>query len=479
LRDTGSEKTSQSQISFGRLKQAMTKSAYVLYYRASAVFFINKIRRCKERTRVPFFSFGYLSDLFKTSSIIDEKNALFELPHYLPLRFSLFTKEIVVADNRKLVAAIAAAFREFIDTQSETNSLPAYVYENLARMVIQMQPHTVNRDLRKNAAWVVSLFREFDNAYYLTDTTTSNPISCLYLFAARDCGRKVIACQHSAWGGYFGNGSLITENLILGAHYYITFGWDEPDKKLSYWESDSHILPSPLYSKMRMEALAAKPETKTQNKTRTKKILLCPGFLNRFPSIYNSSLRIDLIDYWRDIISEIIQTCIAYGFKVELKFYNSKFDDDFKSLKDLWLSIGNEQQVSEYKDHNARIRYILNSLEYDYEFVIWDLPAGGFSECITTFNRTIALSSPVLHEYYPEDNHVMDDLTATGLLFRNAGQLGITLANISEDPDWFDTPAVVKARTEFSKKYALTDENWEQRWQHFIHQIQSETFLKD
>lgn len=462
---------------FKKLRKQFAKRGYILFYRISSRLFLLKTNEKKKIKKTPFFSFGYLSDVFNESNVIKPESALCELPSFSPIWVNFYRKDIITSDSELLIDEISKEFKKFITEQCERINLPEYVYKNLAKLVICLQPNTVNRDLKKNALWALNIFRKFDNGNYLTDTTTSNPLSCLYLFAARTYKRKVISCQHSAWGGYFANGSLVSENLILGAHYYVTFGWDEPDKKLSYWETGNYNLPSPLYSKMRHTSF--KRVTKNKNlKIKPQKILLCPGFLNRFPSVYNSSLRIDVIDYWRDIICDIIKTCIKHGFKVELKFYNNKFDDDFKALKELWLSLGSKDEICEYKDHNSRIRYILNSDDYDYDFIIWDLPAGGFSECLTTFNKTIALSSPVLHEYYPSDNQVIEELINCGLLFQDSCELSNTLTGINKNSQWFDDPFRVQAIGNFQKKYAMVNEDWEIKWRNFIMNLQQETIFE-
>ena len=452
-------------IDLKKLRKKIATFCYMMLHTFSSRLFALNIRDSHRSQKAPFFSFGYLSDLFNDSDIIREMKSLIELPAYLPIWGNFFKKDLIRTDSKSLVNEVSNLFKRFIDEESERNNLPEYVYKNLAKLVISLQPNAVNRDLIDNTQWALNIFSKFNNDYYLTDTTTSNPLSCLYLFAARTFKLKVISCQHSAWGGYFANGSLVSENLILGAHYYITFGWNEPDRKLSFWEIDNYNLPSPLLSKMR-GSLSENTEINKDRKTGVKKILLCPGFLNRFPSIYNSSLRLDVIDSWRDIICDIIKTCIQHGFKVELKFYNNKFNSDFKVLKELWLSLGSPEEICEYKDHDSRVRNILSS--DDYDFIIWDLPAGGFSECLTVFHKTIALSSPILHEYYPSDNKAIEELISCGLLFQDSFELARTLVGINNDSQWFNNSYRLQAVDNFQKKHTLIDPDWEIKWKNFI-----------
>ena len=141
----------------------------MLHTFSSRLFALN-IRDSHRSQKAPFFSFGYLSDLFNDSDIIREMKSLIELPAYLPIWGNFFKKDLIRTDSKSLVNEVSNLFKRFVDEESERNNLPEYVYKNLAKLVISLQPNAVNRDLIDNTQWALNIFSKFNNDYYLTDT---------------------------------------------------------------------------------------------------------------------------------------------------------------------------------------------------------------------------------------------------------------------------------------------------------------------
>lgn len=440
-----------------KLRKFLAIKFYTFFNSLKTNLHLIQIRIKKHINAIPFYSFGYLSGTFDKSNEISNKKLLYNLPENLPLDFNFLRKKIFNKNDYDLINDINNSFKIFFNQISQNIFIPEYVLDNIGIILIELMPRDLNEKLKFNVTWSTKIFSKFTNHYYLTDSTTSDPLSSLYVYSARVLGKKIISCQHSAWGGYFANGALITENLVLGSHFYITFGWKDPDPNLSSWEINCIEMPSPLYSEMFKKSFRI-------NKKKSNKILLCPGFLNRFPSIYNSSLRIDEINLWKNEINNIIIACIDLGFDVDLKFYNNNFKLNHKDLINFWLSNENKNQVNEFIDHDLRIRYILDSEKFNYDLVIWDLPAGGFAETLVTDIPTIALSHNIMHKYYLDNHFIMKNLIKLGLLFDDIFSLKQILLKVKYNDEWRYTQEILNAKKIFITKYINIDFDWEKKW---------------
>ena len=456
-------KGAKNEIKAIKLRNFFARNLYTFINSLKTNLYIIQIRLKKNIKVIPFYSFGYLSGTFDKSSEISNKKLLFKLPANLPLDFNFLRKKIFNKHDIDLVNDINKSYKIFFNQFSQ-NNIPEYVLDNIGKIVIELMPSDLNEKLKFNVTWSKKIFSKFTNPYYLTDSTTSDPLSSFYVYSARFFGKKIVSCQHSAWGGYFSNGALITENLILGSHHYITFGWKDPDPDLSSWEINCIEMPSPLYSEMFKKSLR-------KNKLKSNKILICPGFLNRFPSIYNSSLRIDEINLWKNEINNIIKACIDLGFDVDLKFYNNNFKSNHKDLVNFWLSKEIKTQINEFIDHDLRIRYILDSEKFNYDLVIWDLPAGGFAEALVTNKPTIALSHNLMHKYYSDNQSVMNILLNSGLLFDDMHSLKKILFKVKNDVKWRFSKEISNAKSIFITKYINIDFDWEKKWINLLDNI--------
>ena len=63
------------------------------------------------------------------------------------------------------------------------------------------------------------------------------------------------------------------------------------------------------------------------------------------------------------------------------------------------------------------------TFDKDYDAIIWDLPAGGFSESIASGKKTFSLFNRNLIKNLPEAEVLIDDLHNVGILFNDGKEL--------------------------------------------------------
>jgi hypothetical protein len=281
--------------------------------------------------------------------------------------------------------------------------------------------------------------------------------------AARHLEKKIVSSQHSAWGGYLAGGALVTELLIKGCDEYITFGWTKNEPGMSTWRSRPVPQPSPLLSEMVIKN-AGKVGTPNKNH---RTVLLCAGFIYRFPMIYNSALRVDAIHKWVENIENVISDMAKKEIRVCVKMYDGRVASLFEPILQRWLKAGGDFAY-EYPDHTHRVRAILNSGKFYEKFdaVVWDIPTGGITEAFACNVRTFSMLSPETAFVMNEAKATLVPLLDSGIIFERSSKLIEGLENMYARPDWYheQKPNIERFRHSFVR----TDKDWPEIWRSFF-----------
>ena len=296
--------------------------------------------------------------------------------------------------------------------------------------------------------------------YLFLEGTYASHEGALRVFAARELGMEIIGAQHSAWGGYLANGPLVTEILIQDCDYYLTYGWGNQPEDGSCWSKGVTAVPSPLLSELScFKAKTNKPCTPNM------RVLLSLGFLYRFPAIYNSSLRFDTKSRWISIIEETLATLVDAGYKVDIKMYDRLMADEMDQVLNKWMKIS-PKQIEEFQNHNLRIRDYMQTIDFDFKYdaIVWDLPAGGFSEAIAMKKNTFALWSEEIHLATSEGQPFLSNLLKSGVLFGNGADLVKSLNKVNEKDNWLYSGESKKSIDDFMNKFLITSDAWPMKW---------------
>jgi hypothetical protein len=374
---------------------------------------------------------------------------------------SQFSREGILS----LSDEIAQVFFELIEKIDGTCHIEMRHLKNIASVFSYLAPRCYIEDVIPQTEAFLEKFKPFSGRCYFSGGTFSGYPSALRVFASYEHNIKVISTQHSAWGGYLANGPLVTEFLIKGCDDYITFGWDNPPEDGSVWRKQAIKLSAPLTSKM------FQLKNQRRFKQIKKKILLCPGFIYRFPSIYNSSLRVDNLNTWSNILRDIVCKLAAANISVDVIMYNNVMAQNMKSSLDFWLQ-GNSPLAQAYKDHDVKVRYILNGDEFseNYDAVVWDLVAGGFVEAVATGIPTFALWNDQLHLGTEVGRPYIDNLKKAGIAFSDGDGLVNGLNNFYQSPTTF-TYQNNQALRSFFDAFVKIDSNWKQEWENYFRNL--------
>jgi hypothetical protein len=387
----------------------------------------------------------------------------------------IYHKVISRSDFFNLDNEIQQIFREFFQDCHETESIPAGTLIAASNLLVELLSDYSIEYAPQACDWAIRQLEPFKTKIYLTGFTVAGVEPSLFTFAAKQLDRKVVAMQHSAWGGYLAYGALITEWIIMGSDDYITFGWHEQEHEMSSWHRRSISLPSPRLS---YYGLQAKKNKSTYRHIR-RHILLATGFLYRFPSIPNSSLKLDTINIWAEKLRQIVKSITSLSIKVTIVMYNSENAALHRNVLDSLIEAG-DGLASEHFDHDFRIRALIFSGAFNehYDAVIWDLPAGGFSEAISANVPTFALCDTDVINILPEGVPIIEELRSTGIIFENQHQLRVSLDKFYSDETWYQSERVQSSIRDFQNKFCQVSPTWDREWLNLLNSYKTTDRLK-
>ena len=362
---------------------------------------------------------------------------------------------------------VANAFKEFLASCGENIYLQDDTFNNISFIYSKLMPKFFVEDVDYACKEAIKDFNRLKAKAYFCNGTHYSHVSTLNIFACRETKKKVIATQHSAWGGYLLNGSLVSEVLINGCDDYVTFGWNnKANDGTSVWRGRAIEMPSPMLSQIYIENI--NNNLSVVRNDSSKSVLLCLSFMYRFPSIYNSFLRWDNINDWADAVSNIIQKLANDDIEVTISMYNNAVAETLQDILFDFESI--HPNVKIIKDHDIRIRKLMGSPEFDnrYSAVIWDVPSGGFTEAIAYGKKAFALWNEKLISNQDSSQDYIDNLLRQKVFFPNGEVLTDTINHTIKDPSWYYETKRKKAIDDFMDEYARIDPNWKNEWKKLI-----------
>lgn len=428
--------------------------------------------------------FKWLISPFKASAIPQHLNAygecfykkLFYWPfgrlYNLPSEMPFFSKVALDHDrliNRETFSELNSEIREiftcFLSDCGGEVCLSENILEAIAPLFISLQSDVAVESVDQGCKWALKTLSPFSTNTFFTGFPAGGILPSLYTFAAKELGKDVVSAQHSAWGGYLGSGPLVTEWLIRGSDYYVTFGWSGEERNLSHWKKAAIKLPSPLLSYFCTLAKNDVPKVQKVNKH----VLLATGFLYRYPSIPNSFLKIDYVDRWSQKLGEIIEAITNQGIKVTIVMYNSTIYNLHKAMVGELIERGNGL-ADTHSNHNFSVRELIFSGNFNdsYDAVVWDLPAGGFSEALSMGVKTFALCDEQMLSILPEGREAINGLKASGILFSTGKEISSSITKMYADQEWFKSESIQSSIETFKSKFCRTSASWDIEWKNFL-----------
>ena len=359
---------------------------------------------------------------------------------------------------------ISNLFREMlIECQGNIN-LPESSLNAITGLLVDQLPVFTTEQADIYCKKYLKEFKKYQGSFFIADGTGGGTLKSLRMFACKELSIPVIATQHSAWGGYLANGPLVSELLIEGSDHYISFGWKNQTDGEASWKHDAITLPSPMLSEL---------EKKNSNNrfidTRNKNVAFCLGFIYRFPGIYNSFLRCDIINEYLEVIENTFKELTKEGFKVTVFLYNSQVAEIFGERLDSWKNIGKGNLVI-YPNHELRIRNYIQRENIDdlYDAFVWDIPAGGFSESLACGKKTFALFDEKIIKPTEEAKSYINQLKKEGIFFNNGEDLVSNLLDMIKTDGWYKEKGRMQAINNFKQQYFKTSQTWKEEWNDFF-----------
>lgn len=358
---------------------------------------------------------------------------------------------------------VADTFKEFlINAQGECN-LPNASLEALIEIIAEQLPSFTTEQAEVYCAKYLREFEKYKGSFFLVDGMSGNTLKSLRVFACRELSIPVVATQHSGWGGYLSNGALVNEILIDGADDYITFGWDNKTDGESMWIDRAIKLPSPLLSQLKSI------NSERFRETHNNRILFSLGFIYRFPAFHNSFLRLDTINDYLRLIESAFHDLSKSGWNISVSFYNNDVANFFSEKSSFWVNAEN-LNVTIIEDHDLRLRDYMQSKEFDnlYDAIIWDIPAGGFSESIALGKKSFAFLNKDLIHTTSEAMPFIKSLLNCGILFKDGSDITSSLNQLRENKGWYLEENRQRAIDNFFDQFLQSDPEWKDIWLKFL-----------
>jgi len=186
-----------------------------------------------------------------------------------------------------------------------------------------------------------------------------------------------------------------------------------------------------------------------------------------FKCLYVTNEKIIHFSVYGDNLNEIFYS--ENEIHVDIIMYSNVMAENMKNSLNYWLQFGGGF-VKAYPDHDMSVRVFLGSPEFEinYDAVIWDLPAGGFSEAIACGRRSFSMWNDKILKSLPEGDEVIGQLLNSGILFRNGEELRETLRSLYQDKNWFENKQNTESINKFMESFMLLNPDWDKEWSTFF-----------
>jgi hypothetical protein len=469
IRNNRSKKSFTAKISKS-LKEVGVKGAFNRLLLNISFKLVSRMRRGIwpfAKNSVPH-NMNHFGESFDNKNFYWPFGPLVNLPDKLPLFSGLnFNhQKICRSDIQNLNLEIKRIFEEFLLSCDGEIYLPISTFDSITPLFIEMQSEISLELLGDACQWAIKKIEYYKTKSYYSGAPGGGALPALFTFAAKQLNKDVIGSQHSAWGGYLSYGPLVTELLMIGTDYYVTFGWKDPEIQLSHWRRAPVILPSPLLS---YYASGSRPK-KLNN--RKKHVILAPGFLYRFPSIPNSFLKVDYIGLWFKKLESIVSAVTEQDIELTILMYNSTINALHEKMINKLISAGNGL-AHLHLDPDFRIRKLIFSGDFydSYDAIIWDLPAGGFAEALSMNINTFTLCDENMLSILPEGRSAIDSLRSTGIIFDKADELICSLKRMYLDNELHAGDEAQLSIARFQNDFSKISNNWEHEWLHYLNSL--------
>ena len=470
----------------------LPKNEYSEFYRVKENFLFRISRNIKESTFLLKLR-KYLLDLFprlilKFATVfntipIDGKNVVFlSMKKHLSVFFWPFGNlaplesiEFKVLPSKKVTKItredflqhrkyVAKSFKSLlIDCQGKIN-LPESSFDSLVDILTEHLPIFTTEQAEVYCEKYLKEFKKYKGSFFIADGTGANTLKSLRMFACRELSIPVVGTQHSGWGGYLENGPLVSEILSEGADDYVTYGWKNKTPGEASWINQAISLPGPLLSEL--ENISEKNRFSATSNNR---VLISLGFIYRFPAIYNSFLRLDTLNDYVFILEEVFSSLSKAGWNITLSLYNSEVEKFFDSKIKEWKQ-NKKFNIDFLPDNNIKLRDYMQLDTFDsmYDAIIWDMPAGGFSESIALGKKTFSLFNEDIIKCTEASKPFIKNLKEQGIFFSDGSEISNSLNNMMRKPGWYLEKERVESITKFKQQYFKTSNSWEQEWKIFL-----------
>ena len=112
----------------------------------------------------------------------------------------------------------------------------------------------------------------------------------------------------------------------------------------------------------------------------------------------------------------------------------------------------------------------MQSKEFDsqYDAIIWDVPAGGFSESIALGKKSFAFLNKDLIHTTSEAMPFIKSLLNCGILFKDSSDLTRSLNHLREKKGWYLEENRQRAIDNFFDQFLQSDPEWKDIWLKFL-----------
>lgn len=340
------------------------------------------------------------------------------------------------------------------------------VLDNFVRFLVRVWPTSLLEAANKNLRLAVENLKQWQPGPFIVGERACLE-SLLFIAATKVLKIEAINYQHGGHIGYLIDQTHTREIEEFICDRFITWGWtDKP--KYPIHHGATYITPLPVPWLSERKKFWARALNRNPKKKKKYDFLFFSSRMHRFPTAPSGAyqLTLDYMDEYGEFLVNLAGATGAAGYTILHKPYNYFIENLMLPYMDAMAQVGGDHCVTA----DTRDKGMSKKLLAQAEIVLWDSPGTGFLECMACGIPAMCCWPRLYNREEPHSEDVFMALEAVGVVSSTPHSLVLAYEQVRTVgiQAWMSEPSRAAAVAEFSRRYGRVDEQWVEKWVHFL-----------